>query len=245
MKKLKKANKGLRIFASIIAVLGIVFLAMGIFYINRDRAFYSTAVRIKADVVASNVREERKGEDDITFADVYIDYEYGGKEYKHIEVLKDSQEIYEVGEKLIVYVDPKEPTVALIKGWVNTRSGYKIAGIILLLIAAPLYALDIWLVCRRNKLKKHGYRVSAEITDVYQTNNIELLGKRPWVISCKVEAPMENRTYTFESGVVWNDLSKYFSEGEIIEVAVDPYNWKKYYVDLDKAWKSKKEMFNF
>ena len=245
MKKLKKANKGLRIFASIIAVLGIVFLAMGIFYINRDRAFYSTAVRIKADVVESNVREERKGEDDITFADVYIDYEYGGKEYKHIEVLKDSQEIYEVGEKLIVYVDPKEPTVALIKGWVNTRSGYKIAGIILLLIAAPLYALDIWLVCRRNKLKKHGYRVSAEITDVYQTNNIELLGKRPWVISCKVEAPMENRTYTFESGVVWNDLSKYFSEGEIIEVAVDPYNWKKYYVDLDKAWKSKKEKFNF
>ena len=245
MKKLKKANKGLRVFASIIAVLGIVFLAMGIFYINRDRAFYSTAVRIKADVVESNVREERKGEDDITFADVYIDYEYGGKEYKHIEVLKDSQEIYEVGEKLIVYVDPKEPTVALIKGWVNTRSGYKIAGIILLLIAAPLYALDIWLVCRRNKLKKHGYRVSAEITDVYQTNNIELLGKRPWVISCKVEAPMENRTYTFESGVVWNDLSKYFSEGEIIEVAVDPYNWKKYYVDLDKAWKSKKEKFNF
>lgn len=93
MKKLKKANKGLRVFASIIAVLGIVFLAMGIFYINRDRAFYSTAVRIKADVVESNVREERKGEDDITFADVYIDYEYGGKEYKHIEVLKDSQEI--------------------------------------------------------------------------------------------------------------------------------------------------------
>lgn len=245
MKKLKKANKGLRIFASIIAVLGIVFLAMGIFYINRDRAFYSTAVRIKADVVESNVREERKGEDDITFADVYIDYEYGGKEYKHIEVLKDSQEIYEVGEKLIVYVDPKEPTVALIKGWVNTRSGYKIAGIILLLIAAPLYALDIWLVCRRNKLKKHGYRVSAEITDVYQTNNIELLGKRPWVISCKVEAPMENRTYTFESGAAWNDLTKYFSEGETIEVAVDPYNWKKYYVDLDKAWKSKKEKFNF
>ena len=245
MKKLKKANKGLRIFASIIAVLGIVFLAMGIFYINRDRAFYSTAVRIKADVVESNVREERKGEDDITFADVYIDYEYGGKEYKHIEVLKDSQEIYEVGEKLIVYVDPKEPTVALIKGWVNTRSGCKPAGIILLLIATPLYALDIWLVCRRKKLKKHGYRVSAEITDGYQTNNIELLGKRPYVISCKVEAPMENRTYTFESGAVWNDLSKYFSEGEIIEVAVDPYNWKKYYVDLDKAWKSKKEKFNF
>lgn len=245
MKKLKKANKGLRVFASIIAVLGIVFLAIGIFYINRDRAFYSTAVRIKADVVASNVREERKGEDDITFADVYIDYEYGGKEYKHIEVLKDSQEIYEVGEKLIVYVDPKEPTVALIKGWVNTRSGYKIAGIILLLIAAPLYALDIWLVCRRKKLKKHGYRVSAEITDVYQTNNIELLGKRPYVISCKVEAPMENRTYTFESGAAWNDLSKYFSVGEIIEVAVDPYNWKKYYVDLDKAWKNKREKFNF
>lgn len=245
MKKLKKANKGLRIFASIIAVLGIVFLAMGIFYINRDRAFYSTAVRIKADVVESNVREERKGEDDITFADVYIDYEYGGKEYNHIEVLKDSQEIYEVGEKLIVYVDPKEPTVALIKGWVNTRSGYKTAGIILFLIAAPLYALDIWLVCRRNKLKKHGYRVSAEITDVYQTNNIELLGKRPYVISCKVEAPMENRTYTFESGAAWNDLSKYFSVGEIIEVAVDPYNWKKYYVDIDKAWKNKREKFNF
>ena len=245
MKKLKKANKGLRIFASIIAALGIVFLAMGIFYINRDRAFYSTAVRIKADVVESNVREERKGEDDITFADVYIDYEYNGKEYKHIEVLKNSEDEYEVGEKITVYIDPKEPTVALIKGWVNTHSGYKIAGIILLLIAAPLYALDIWLVCRRNKLKKHGYRVSAEITDVYQTNNIELLGKRPWVISCKVEAPMENRTYTFESGAVWNDLSKYFSEGEIIEVAVDPYNWKKYYVDLDKAWKSKKEKFNF
>ena len=245
MKKLKKANKGLRIFASIIAALGIVFLAMGIFYINRDRAFYSTAVRIKADVVESNVREERKGEDDITFADVYIDYEYNGKEYKHIEVLKNSEDEYEVGEKITVYIDPKEPTVALIKGWVNTHSGYKIAGIILLLIAAPLYALDIWLVCRRNKLKKHGYRVSAEITDVYQTNNIELLGKRPWVISCKVEAPMENRTYTFESGAAWNDLSKYFSVGEIIEVAVDPYNWKKYYVDLDKAWKSKKEKFNF
>ena len=56
---------------------------------------------------------------------------------------------------------------------------------------------------------------------------------------------MENRTYTFESGAVWNDLSKYFSEGEIIEVVVDHYNWKKYYVDLDKAWKSKKEKFNF
>ena len=245
MKRLKKANKGLRIFASIIAGLGVVFLAMGIFYINRDSAFYSTAVRIKADVVESNVREERKGEDEITFADVYIDYEYNGKEYKHIEVLKDSEDEYEVGEKITVYIDPKEPTVALIKGWVNARSGYKTAGIILLVISAPLYALDIWLVCRRRKLKKHGYRVCAVITNVYQTSNIELLGKRPYVISCEIQSPMENRTYSFESGAAWTDLSKYFSIGEAIEVAVDPYNWKKYYVDLDKAWKIKREKFNF
>ena len=50
MKRLKKANKGLRVFASIIAVLGIVFLAIGIFYINIKNAYLFLKVKITSKI---------------------------------------------------------------------------------------------------------------------------------------------------------------------------------------------------
>ena len=243
MKRLKKANKGIFTFASILMLIGVAFFAMAIFYINRDLSFFKTAERVKAEVVESNVEELDFGRDEIDYVEVFVDYEYDGKEYKHIEVLKDAEIECEVGERIRVYIDPKEPTVAILEKRVYGQYGYMLAGIIFFLLASALYALAIWLWNKKSKIRKNGYRIQAEVTDICKSGSVEILGKSPNVIYCECFSAELNRKFEFKSVGVWNDLETYFSVGEYIEVAVNPNNWREYYVDIDKAWNIKKERY--
>ncbi|MEE0956309.1 MAG: hypothetical protein U0L49_10930 [Eubacterium sp.] len=97
-------------------------------------------------------------------------------------------------------------------------------------------AFLIWAFRKNSVVKKvikGGYSVTAVISEVTITYNVEINGSNPYVIVCQYQDPRTGILHIFRSKYIMfypGDLT-----GRSVRVFVDPQNLNHYYVDLDSV----------
>ena len=81
---------------------------------------------------------------------------------------------------------------------------------------------------------KNGITIYAKLTRICKKNKSM---NSPIELRCEYDE--NDRSYTFISEAAYNDLARYFQEGELIEVKILPDNYNKYYIDLGALWERK------
>ena len=233
MEKLKvESNKK---YSMIFLVLGIIALLAAIIVVIRDIHFVSNAVELKATVAECKVDYNTKGSRRSKDVAVYVDYEYNGREYNHVLVEQRKEREHKKGSTIKIYVNPKEPREPLADTSVKIRIKLLFCGGVLFAAGAFSMWLDVRSERKKREIKENGITVYANITRVCKANKSM---NSPMEIRCRYEDE-EGRDYTYVSESAYNDLARYFYEGELIEVKVKPDDYTKYYIDLEALWAKK------
>lgn len=104
-------------------------------------------------------------------------------------------------------------------------------GLLFFFVGLALLISDIRKNLGRKELIKNGYRIYAQITEVYEDNNIVINGHHPQYAVSRYEDPNTLTTQIFKSISFDTDLSG--AIGMTVSVYLDPADHSKYYMDLD------------
>lgn len=213
-----------------ITLFGVIFGTIGILFLIMGSVFFIVGIRdnMQGESVAAHISHI-----DHKRNNVYIEYEYNGREYYDIPLDYYSSGMYE-GKKMDVKVDPENPThitssVGMILG--GAFGGF---GLLFTVIAG------IVLIKYRKKkllgkqLIEEGYYVDAKIESV-ETTNIRVNRRFTYLIRCAYHDPYDGKIYSFKSEALMFDPSPYIDfDNDTIRVYVKRDDFTKNYVDVSE-----------
>ncbi len=220
------------IFGGIFALVGTIFIIVGIMANVKSSQFKEYAVEVNG-VIEDIVIEEHTDETDY---DVYVSYEYDGVYYEDIHIDFYSSSMSE-GQEIDLLIDPDNPTD------IHSSEG-DLFFTLMFVGMGGLFALIgyiILIVSFLNKKKKaglleSGQHIYGEIESMEQDYSITINGRHPFRIYCKYKNPTDGYIYKFKSDTLDFNPWDSYKTGDPIDIYVDPNNFKKYYVDaVDKA----------
>lgn len=235
MEKLEKVKSNNRIPL----MIGIVLIIAGIFFIVKDIMFILNADKIKAEVVECEV-DFGSDSDSSKSVRVYVNYAYNGKEYSRVHVRQSSEKEYSEGALIDIYVNRDDPSE--VTNYSVNWGGIALIGMAVFLLILVFYPTKAKKRAKeiRINLQKDGIEITAAVDKVIQNTEIVQNGKSPYYIKCVYIEPATQTQYMYTSECVWNDLRHFFKEGDAISVTVLPDNYNIYYVDIEKAFNSKR-----
>ncbi len=211
----------------IFSVVGGFFLGFGILFVVLLGSIHEGKVEVDAVIAYVNSHGEEGGV-------AFVDYYYMGEEYKGVELDSYSSSM-RVGDEIVVYISPKNPTEAIDK---NTTSMLRLlmGGIFggiggLFLIIGIVFIMSVTKKkSLSRRLKETGYYIYAHI-DFVDTTGIRINNQPTFVIRCSYDNPYDGKTYKFKSEHIGFDPTMNI-QGDTIRVYVDEKDYSKYYVDL-------------
>ena len=226
----KNTNKFMILFSSVFLFIGLGLLAGAVFWTYSASMFKKQAVEIPAEIAA--IEAYRNSDGDISHQ-VYVNYEYDGKQYKMVALNSYSSSMYE-GKEITLYCDPEHP------GKIQEKSLFYMGPIILMIMGIIFTAVGAGMIIgflRRplleRKLKKNSMVLYATVTDIKYDTSFTVNGENPFVIYCNWKDEYKDITYRFKSKGIWSDPSFYFPVGGTIPVRVNPKDYSQYMVDVE------------
>lgn len=223
-----KERKVFLILAAIFLGIGTIFLAVAISITIFSYGFFQDALSTEG-VISDIVRDSSSH--DKQDHDVYITYNIDGQEYEsEINYYSSSMEI---GQKITVYYIEDNKTDIRIKEYLlpiifgSIGAVFFIIGFVFLLLSHKRRQSILW-------LKEHGIRINARITGVSLLHNISVNNRHPYVVNCQYVDEVNKAVYNFRSDYLWYNPSEQL-QGDEITVLVDPINFKKYSVELERV----------
>ena len=226
----KNINKFMILFSSVFLCIGLGLLVGAAFWMHSASMFKKQAIEIPAEIVA--IETYRNSDGDVSHQ-VYVNYEYGGKQYEMAALNSYSSSMYE-GKEITLYCDAEHsgkiqeksllymgPIIFMIMGIIFTTVG---AGILIGFLRQPLL---------ERKLKKNSMVLYATVTDIKYDTSFTVNGENPFVIYCNWKDEYQDITYRFKSKGIWSDPSDYFPVGSTIPVRVNPKDYSQYMVDVE------------
>lgn len=221
-------------------VMGMIFFLVGLGLVFGGVKYtISTKEKIsESEVIMGEITEIHTwyDSDGDSHHDVFVEYEYDGKEYDR-ELNSYSSSMYE-GKEIELYVRPDAPGDATAVSMANFGS-YMLLGM------GAIFAIVGFFIMRTGvkgltgssvrRLKKNGKAVYATVTNAYLDMSTEVNGRSPYWLECKYEDTYTGNTYLFRSENLWEMPDPYI--GQQILVYVDVKDWKKYHVDMDSLKK--------
>lgn len=218
------------LFSSVFLCIGLGLLVGATFWMHSASMFKKQAIEIPAEIVA--IETYRNSDGDVSHQ-VYVNYEYGGKQYEMAALNSYSSNMYE-GKEITLYCDVEHPgkiqekslfymgpIIFMIMGIIFTAVG---AGILIGFLRRPLL---------ERKLKKNSMVLYATVTDIKYDTSFTVNGENPFVIYCNWKDEYQDITYRFKSKGIWSDPSDYFPVGSTIPVRVNPKDYSQYMVDVE------------
>lgn len=211
----------------IFSVVGGFFLGLGIMFVVLLGSIHEGKVEVDAVIAYIDTYGDEGGT-------VFVDYYYMGEEYKGIELDSYSSSM-RVGDEIVVFISPKNPTEAIDK---NTTSMVRIlmggifggiGGIFVIIGIAFIMSVTKKKSLAR-RLKEIGYFVDARI-DCVDITGIRINNHPTFMIRCTYDNPYDGKTYKFKSEHIGFDPTMNI-QGDTIRVYVDENDYSKYYVDL-------------
>lgn len=164
-----------------------------------------------------------------------IVYYKNGKRYTHQPATYLNPPAFKQGEKVLLYVDPQNPSYAVVNGYYDLIAGFVSAFIGFIILTGSLILYRKYK--RKKKLKEwvkiNGKQIEADILrteiDYGTTINNEV---NPYMIYCQWYDPVTNKEYVFMSDYIWYDPSEFLADRSKISVRVDPDHREIYWVDI-------------
>jgi len=206
-----------------IVIAGLLFAVIGYFINVNDKKYYEypTAEAKILDI-------DTLGDD----TDVLIEFYVNNTSIKGYSNYYDSQ--MRVGDTIIVYYNPSNPTDYLVDGNINIS-------VIFMIVGTIIFVFGTFTIIRLNlKYKKYlnvkntGIRVDARISGIEVDTSIAINNKNPYYILCYGVNPITGQEQTFRSENVWEDVRKIIEDNniDILPVYIDQSNHNNYYVDI-------------
>lgn len=212
----------------------VIFIAVGLIMnsVNSDEG------KIFTDAKISSIDSHIDARGNIKY-DVYVEFEYKGKEYKNIVLPTYEDSMYE-GMSVGIRFNPDEPEkIAYTYGDGNSSNpiGIILAGV------AVILGVGVSIVFSRNKsnkakkLKKEGRLEYGIITEVKQDLSIAINRRHPYKVKCEYIDTQTGQTIICEGGRIWEDAQCYV--GRQVKIYVDKKERWKYYIDVEELINSK------
>ena len=218
------------LFSSVFLCIGLGLLVGATFWMHSASMFKKQAIEIPAEIVA--IETYRNSDGDVSHQ-VYVNYEYGGKQYEMAALNSYSSNMYE-GKEITLYCDVEHP------GKIQEKSLFymgpiifMIMGIIFTVVGAGILIGFLRRPLLERKLKKNSMVLYATVTDIKYDTSFTVNGENPFVIYCNWKDEYQDITYRFKSKGIWSDPSDYFPVGSTIPVRVNPKDYSQYMVDVE------------
>lgn len=192
------------------------------------KQFNASAVKTSGTVVDLIAKGKR------SYAPVVTYYDEAGVKHRYISSVSSHPAGYEIGERVGIYYDPKNPDDAAIAGWREYFGAIIVGGLGLIfsLIGLGYYIVRKVSHSRRNHLKQSGLLVLADFDSVDINKSIHVNNRHPFFIRCNWKDPLTGEGHRFKSGFIWSDPTPLIDLNKKIDVYVDRNNPRKYYVDI-------------
>ncbi|MFX1708965.1 DUF3592 domain-containing protein [Chitinophaga sp. CC14] len=208
--------------------IGLLMVAgASVIYYN-IRQFNASAVKTSGTVVDLIAKGKR------SYAPVVTYYDEAGVKHRYISSVSSNPAGYEIGERVGMYYDPKNPDDATIAGW-REYFGVIIVGglgLVFSLIGLGYYIVRKVSHSRSDQLKQSGLLVQADF-DLVDTNRfVHVNNRHPFFIRCHWKDPLTGESRHFKSGFIWSDPTPAIGPDKKIDVYIDRNNPRRYYVDI-------------
>lgn len=231
-----KKNYFLPIFCGIFGIVGVILIIVSICLMASGMKFEETAVEITGTISYIEIYWDSDGD---RHHQVYVDYDYQGREFTDVRLGTYSSSMYE-GKEITLKVDPENPRN------VKTPHSSMIAGIILavmglvfVLIGIVPAVLGIRKAAKKKELLQQGRYIYAVIERVDLNYNYCVNGRHPYVVYCNYQDEYSGVTYKFKSDNLWTDPYPHLQHGSNVRVYVDGQDYSKYYVDVEGSLQGK------
>ena len=228
-----RKNKALNLICGIFLGIGMLVMVIGIIIMIFFLKFTWTAVEVDAVITDKKSYMTYNSEGDVVYEyDVFVEYVYEG--YTHEVKVHSNTYHKEVGDTVILYVNPDSPREVRLKNLDYLFSFIPIGiGLVFFMIGAIPMLLGGGKKSKQRMLKETGQRLSATIDDIVVNYNFNVNGRHPYRILCSYKESYSGVTYCFKSDNIWIDPYLVCDKGSAIDVYVEQDHYKKYFVDVD------------
>lgn len=162
-------------------------------------------------------------------------YHVSGRSLEHRGSTGSNPPSYQVGDKVELIVDPKDPKSFMINDFFGKYGGALIVGGfagVFTLIGSALLFFGIRSSKRKAWLATNGQQIFAKVIEVGFNQSLTVNGRHPYQIVCQWHNPRDNKIYTFKSENLWVDPSEFVAAE--MKVLIDQNNPKIYHMILEQ-----------
>lgn len=221
--KVKNTQKIISNLFSILATIILVFsITLGI----HDYLLEQNAVNINATITTLDYSNGSYS--------ASIKYKVNDKTYKKVISLSNRNKLT-VKDQVKIKYDINNPDRLIYNNHIVIITICSIVAIILYILFLPTAIKNLNLALRINRLKKKGFYIDCNITEVFiNTHGKRAKGNLPYKLRCLYINPMDNKEYIFDSEDTYINLEEVIKQYNNTKVTVylNKENTFDYYVDL-------------
>lgn len=219
------------ILALVFCFLGLNFMIIGATVFGTIHGKMKDAIEIEATI--TDISYMGGGANDSH--NVYVSYEFEGQQYDYVRLNTYTSSMHE-GDTITVYIDDNNPGEVIGTGWSEFIFLGVFGGIGLVFFAIGL--IFVALIVKKNRkikwLLENGQVIHGTVTEIVFNTCVNVNGRHPRVVYCSYQDPGTGMIYQFKSRNIYDSITNCIAIGDSIDIYVDPENYAKNYVDVDK-----------
>ena len=223
----KTVNITFKIFFSI----GVLMLLIAGYLYYKSIEFKKNSLKTTAEVI--ELVSHQSNNNSIMYSPK-LSYVVNGEKYFYTSNTSSSPSSYDIGEKVTVFYDPKNPNEIELDGLYSYFGTLALTGMGLLFSIIGI--IPMYLSKRKNKkeewLKLNGKKIQAKLVGVTQNNFYQVNGRSPYVINAQFFDDPSNKIHNFKSEDIWFDPTQFIQNKETVDVIIERGNFEKYFVDV-------------
>lgn len=218
---------------SVFSVVGFSVLTGGLYWGYSSFQFVKTAVDVTGSIVR-NVQDVCTSESNgkrrsYTCYQPIVSYDYASKSYE-TSLSERSSDMYTIGEKVELKVDPKNPAEALSSTGLWMGPGIlSFLGFVFGSVGGLLLRSHFRLKKKEGDLLLRGAQVKAVVIDIGVNRSITVNGSHPFFVRAQFNDPRTNAPIVAEATELWHDpvLSGDVAEDKTVDVLYDSQDPKR------------------
>ncbi len=205
-----------RIMLAVFGGMGLLFLCVGLVMFFTHANAQENYVTVEGTIVGFDQNDNPE-----------VVYEWNGVPYAmEGNVSSDDQSI---GDPYTVMVDPDDPHHVIDSVFWVLGLVFSTLGVVFMIVGVVAWMAIDGGSRRREALLGYGRRVMATVTEVRVNSAVRVNGRSPYLVFAACTNPVSGQTETVKSHSIW---ATSLQPGDLVEVAFDPMNEKKYAFDL-------------
>ncbi len=237
-----KKNNTEKLLFSIFAVIGSAFLIAGIYFCISSLNTPEDVVTVTGKIV--EIITDRHHDGDVDH-DVYVDYEYDGKNFEGVRLGAYNSSMYE-GKEIEMMIDPDKPSRPKMPG---TELLLGIIFVVLGALAACVGIIPLIIMGRKGskvkKLVEQGRYIMGKVERIEMNHSYSVNNRHPFIVYCTHQDEFSGITYRFKSDNLWSDPGAYYQIGSEIRIYVNGQDYSNYFVDVEGSMQGNAKIVDY